>query len=229
MLTVHHLEKSRSQRVLWLLEELNVPYQIKTYLRDKKTMLALPELKSVHPLGKSPVITDGDLTIAESGAILEYLVDAYGSRAPTELGVLKPMAGTPAHRQYVYWMHYAEGSLMPSLVMKLIFTTIPTQPMPFFVRPIARQLCGKVQSSFIDPGIAAHLKFIDEHLSKNEWFTGAAMTVADVQMSFPIAAALARGDGAKNFQHIAAYAKKIEARPAYQRALAKGGPVVMGS
>ena len=122
MLTVHHLEKSRSQRVLWLLEELNVPYQIKTYLRDKKTMLALPELKSVHPLGKSPVITDGDLTIAESGAILEYLVDAYGSRAPTELGVLKPMAGTPAHRQYVYWMHYAEGSLMPSLVMKLIFT-----------------------------------------------------------------------------------------------------------
>ena len=228
MLTVHHLEKSRSQRVLWLLEELGVPYALKVYPRDHKTMLAPAELKAVHPLGKSPVITDGDLTIAESAAILEYLFEIYGDKAPAELGVLKPLAGTPAHRQYTYWMHYAEGSLMPSLVMKLIFTRIPTQPMPFFVRPIARQLCAKVLSSFVDPGIAAHLKFIDEHLSNNEWFTGAAMTVADVQMSFPIAAAMARGDGAKHFKHIAAYAQKIEARPAYQRALAKGGPVVMG-
>ena len=138
MLTVHHLEKSRSQRVLWLLEELGIPYALKVYPRDRKTMLAPAELKAVHPLGKSPVITDGDLTIAESAAILEYLFETYGDKAPAELGVLKPLAGTPAHRQYTYWMHYAEGSLMPSLVMKLIFTRIPTQPMPFFVRPIAR-------------------------------------------------------------------------------------------
>ena len=117
---------------------------------------------------------------------------------------------------------------MPSLVMKLIFSTIPTQPMPFFVRPIARQLCSKVQASYVDPGIAAHLSFIDEHLSRNTWFAGERMSLADVQMSFPISAALARGDGAKNFKHIAAYAKRFEARPAYQRALAKGGPVVMG-
>jgi glutathione S-transferase len=141
---------------------------------------------------------------------------------------MRPAAGTAEHRQYNYWMHYAEGSLMPSLVMKLIFSTIPTQPMPFFVRPIARQLCSKVQASYVDPGIAAHLKFIDEHLSRNTWFAGERMSLADVQMSFPIAAALARGDGAKNFKHIAAYAKGFEARPAYQRALAKGGPVVMG-
>ncbi|MBP7081326.1 MAG: glutathione S-transferase [Rhodocyclaceae bacterium] len=228
MITVHHLEKSRSQRVLWLLEELALPYTLKVYKRDAKSMLAPPELKAVHPLGKSPVITDGDLTIAESGAILEYLADTYGDHAPAELSPMRPAAGTAEHRQYNYWMHYAEGSLMPSLVMKLIFTIIPTQPMPFFVRPIARQLCSKVQASYVDPGIAAHLSFIDEHLSRNTWFAGERMSLADVQMSFPISAALARGDGAKNFKHMAAYAKRFEARPAYQRALAKGGPVVMG-
>ena len=228
MITVHHLEKSRSQRVLWLLEELGVPYELKLYQRDAKTMLAPPELKAVHPLGKSPVITDGDLTIAESAAILEYVIDTFGGQAPAQFGSLRPAAATEAHRQYNYWMHYAEGSLMPSLVMKLIFTTIPTQPMPFFVRPIARQLCAKVQSSFIDPGIATQLQVIDDHLSRNAWFTGEHISLADFQMSFPVAAALARGDGAKNFKHMAAYARKIEARPAYQRALAKGGPVVMG-
>ncbi len=228
MIIVHHLEKSRSQRVLWLLEELGLPYELKVYRRDSKTMLAPPELKQIHPLGKSPVITDGALTIAESGAILEYLVDSYGAQAPAGLGPLKPAPGTEAYRQYIYWMHYAEGSLMPSLVMKLIFSRIPTQPMPFFVRPIARQICGKVEANFIDPAVAAHLKFMDEHLSSHAWFAGDQMSVADVQMSFPVIAALSRSAGATNFSHIAAYARKIEARPAYQRALAKGGPVVMG-
>jgi glutathione S-transferase len=227
MLTVHHLEKSRSQRVLWLLEELGVPYTLKVYLRDPKTMLAPPELKAVHPLGKSPVITDGDLTIAESGAILEYLIDTYGNQASAELAGLRPPSGTSAHRQYQYWMHYAEGSLMPSLVMKLIFTTIPTRPMPFFVRIIARQLCAKVQEGFIDPGIATQLQVIDEHLSRNAWFAGEAISLADFQMSYPVAASMARSPASKQLTHMAAYAKKIETRPAYQRALAKGGPIVM--
>src|SRR5687768_5409513 len=118
MLTVHHLNNSRSQRVLWLLEELGVPYEIKRYQRDPKTMLAPSSLKKVHPLGKSPVITDGELTVAESGAIIEYLVERYGK------GTLAPPASAPAHRRYVYWMHYGEGSLMPLLVMKLVFSRI---------------------------------------------------------------------------------------------------------
>ena len=227
MITVHHLEKSRSQRILWLLEEFEVPYELKIHRRDPKTMLAPPELKAVHPLGKSPVITDGDQTIAESGAILEYLLDTLVDKAPAQLGSLRPAVGTEAHRQYHYWMHFAEGSLMPNLVMKLIFGAIPTRPMPFFVRPIARQLCAKVQEGFIDPSIAAQLQMIDEHLSRHEWFTGDTISLADFQMSFPVAAAMARSGAAKQLKHMAAYAKKIEARPAYQRALEKGGPIVM--
>jgi len=146
MITVHHLETSRSQRVLWLLEELGVPYEIKVYKRDPRTRLAPPELKKVHPLGKSPVITDGDLVVAESGAILEYLAERYGSQGQGDVAQLLTTPGTPEHLQLRFWMHYAEGSLMNWLVMKLVFMTIPTQPMPFFVRPIARELCKKVQA-----------------------------------------------------------------------------------
>ena len=227
MITVHHLETSRSQRVLWLLEELGVPYELKIYKRDPKTKLAPASLKAVHPLGKSPVITDGDETIAESGAILEYLVERYGAQAQGDLAHLLPVPGTPEHRQSRFWMHYAEGSLMNWLVMKLVFMTIPTQPMPFFVRPIARQMCAQVQAKLIDPNLATALSFMESHLARSTWFAGEQLSMADFQMSFAVAAVLARGADAARFPKLSAFKARMEARPAYQRAVAKGGPVVM--
>jgi glutathione S-transferase len=229
MITVHHLETSRSQRVLWLLEELGVPYELKIYKRDPRTRLAPPELKQVHPLGKSPVITDGALVVAESGAILEYLAETYGDQARGDLAGLLATPGTPEHRQLRFWMHYAEGSLMNWLVMKLVFMTIPTQPMPFFVKPIARQLCNKVQAKLIDPTLKTSMDFMESHLGKNTWFAGEQMSLADFQMSFAVAALLARSNAARQCPNIAAWLARIEARPAYQRALAKGGPVVMSA
>ncbi len=229
MITVHHLETSRSQRVLWLLEELGVPYELKIYKRDPSTRLAPPELKQVHPLGKSPVITDGDLVVAESGAILEYLAETYGNRARGDLAGLLATPGTAEHRQLRFWMHYAEGSLMNWLVMKLVFMTIPTQPMPFFVKPIARQLCKKVQTKLIDPNLKASMEFMESHLGKNTWFAGEQLSLADFQMSFAVAALLARSDAARQCPKIATWLARVEARPAYQRALAKGGPVVMSA
>ena len=227
MITVHHLETSRSQRVLWLLEELGVPYTLKVYQRDPKTKLAPPELKAVHPLGKSPVITDGKETVAESGAIIEYLVEKFGSQAQGELAQLQPAAGSAAYRQCRFWMHYAEGSLMNWLVMKLVFMTIPTQPMPFFVRPVARELCKQVQIKLIDPNVTTAMEFMEAHLSKNVWFAGKDISMADFQMSFAVEAALARGINTKAFPRLTAYHDRMVARPAYQRAIAKGGPVVM--
>jgi glutathione S-transferase len=229
MIIVHHLETSRSQRVLWLLEELGIPYQLKIYKRDPRTRLAPPELKQVHPLGKSPVITDGDLVIAESGAILEYLAETYGDLARGDLAGLLAKPGTPEHRQLRFWMHYAEGSLMNWVVMKLVFRSIPTQPMPFFVKPIARQLCQKVQAKLIDPNLRTSMDFMEAHLGKSTWFAGEQLSLADFQMSFAVAALLARSDAAKQCPNIAAWLARVEARPAYQRALAKGGPVVMSA
>ena len=227
MITVHHLETSRSQRVLWLLEELGVPYEIQRYQRDPKTRLAPAALKAIHPLGKSPVITDGDETVAESGAILEYLVERYGAQAQGELAHLQSAPGTAQHRQSRFWMHYAEGSLMNWLVMKLVFVTIPTQPMPFFVRPIARKLCAQVQAKLIDPNIATAMAFMETHLGSHVWFAGEQLSIADFQMSFAVEAALARGVEVARFPRLAAYRARMQARPAYQRAVAKGGPVVM--
>ena len=143
MITVHHLENSRSQRVLWLLEELAVPYEVRRYARDPKTLYAPPALAKVHPLGKSPVITDGDITVAESGAIVEYLIDAHGQ------GRLRPAPGTPEQRRYTYWLHFAEGSLMPPLLMQLVFDKVRTAPVPFFVKPIVLGIADKVTASYI--------------------------------------------------------------------------------
>lgn len=227
MLTVHHLETSRSQRILWLLEELGVPYDIRRYARDPATRLAPPALKQVHPLGKSPVVTDGGEVVAESGAIIEYLAERYGAQAPAELAYLEPGRGTPEHRQCRFWMHYAEGSLMNWLVMKLVFDTIPRQPMPFFVRPVARALCGKVQHKLIRPNVQAALAFMEEHLARHRWFAGEHLSMADFQMSFAVEAALARGGDEAAWPHLRAYRQRMHGRPAYQRALDKGGPVVM--
>jgi glutathione S-transferase len=217
MLTVHHLNNSRSQRVLWLLEELGVPYEIKRYERDPKTMLAPPELRAVHPLGKSPVITDDGQTLAESGAIIEYLVDKYGQ------GRFAPAAGTPERQRYTYWMHYAEGSAMPPLLLKLVALRIASAPMPFFAKPIARKIASTLQSSFIDPQLKLHLGYINKELGATGWFVGNDFTAADVQMSFPLEAATARGGMERQIPAVVDFLKRIHARPAYQRALERGG------
>ena len=227
MLTLHHLELSRSQRILWLLEELELPYKIVVYKRDKKTRLAPAELKAIHPLGKSPVITDGKVTVAESGAILEYIAEKFGASLTGEMSDLEPERGTKEHRQCRFWMHYAEGSLMNWLVMKLVFMTIPTQPMPFFVKPIARQLCKQVLAKLIDPNVNTAMEFMEAHLAKHKWFSGEHITLADFQMSFAVEAVLSRGHGSDKYTHLMAYKQRLNERPAYQRAIAKGGPVVM--
>src|SRR5512141_1014763 len=182
MITVHHLNNSRSQRVRWLLEELGVDYRIVRYQRDAKTMLAPPELRAVHPLGKSPVISDGDTTVAESGAIIEYLTGRYGD------GRFVPPPGTPQRLRYTYWLHYAEGSAMTPLLLSLIFRRLPRQPMPFFVRPIARGICSKVLGTYVEPQIRTHQKFMEGELEKSTWFAGEEFTAADIQMSFVVEA-----------------------------------------
>ncbi len=218
MIVVHHLNNSRSQRVLWLLEELEIPYEIQRYQRDPKTMLAPPELRKVHPLGKSPVIVDGDQTIAESGAILEYLVERYGA------GRLVPPAGTPDRLRFTYWMHYAEGSAMPPLLLKLVFMQIPKGPAPALVRPILRRIAAGVQQAFVDPQIKLHLDYLEGELAKGDWFAGPAFTAADIQMSFPLEGASIRGGLSATRPKLWGFLERIHARPAYKRAVERGGP-----
>ncbi|WP_343637647.1 glutathione S-transferase [Roseateles sp.] len=223
MLTVHHLNNSRSQRVLWLLEELGLPYEIKHYQRDPKTMLAPPELRAVHPLGKSPVISDDGFVIAESGAILEYLVDRHGH------GRFKPADGTPDALRYRYWMHYAEGSAMPPLLLKLVFDRLERAPMPFFARPIAKGLAAKAKASFVQPQIDNHMNYLEAELAKSPWFAGQEFSAADVQMSFPLEAAVQRAGAVARQPRITDFLKRIHARPAYHRALERGGPYALAS
>ena len=217
MITIHHLNNSRSQRILWLLEELGLEYDIKCYQRDAKTMLAPPELRQVHPLGKSPVITDGGLTIAESGAIIEYLVERYGN------GRLIPAAGTPERLRYTYWLHYAEGSLQPMLLMKLIFGRIEKGPMPFFVKPIAKAISAKVSEGFISPNLERNFDYLEGELGRSTWFAGEEFSAADVQMSFPLEAAVSRGGLDAKRPKLMAFLERIHARPAYKKAIERGG------
>lgn len=217
MITVHHLNNSRSQRVLWLLEELGLPYEIKYYQRDAKTSLAPPELRKIHPLGKSPVITDGGLVVAESGAILEYLIERYGQ------GRFKP-TGEQDLLHYRYFMHFAEGSAMPPLVMKLVFNKVKRSPMPFFIKPIAKGIADKVMKGFVQPNIDAQLKFVEGELTARPWFAGAEFSAADVQMSFAAEAWAARGGAMEKYPHVTAFLERIHARPAYKKALERGGP-----
>ena len=219
MITVHHLNNSRSQRVLWLLEELGVPYEIKKYQRDAKTMLAPPELTRVHPLGKSPVITDNSVTVAESGAIMEYLLETHGA------GRLVPPAGSEDKRRFTYWMHFAEGSAMPPLLLKLIFDRIGSgHGMPFFVKPVAKGIAAKVKGMMVEPNLKRQLDYMEGELGRSEWFAGSEFTAADIQMSFPVEAAAQRAGLDASRPRLMGYLKKIHARPAYQRALERGGP-----
>ncbi len=217
MITVHHLNHSRSQRILWLLEELGLDYAIQRYERDPKTMLAPASLRAVHPLGKSPVITDGELTIAESGAIVDYLINRYGA------GRLAPAADTAERLRYTYWLHYAEGSAMSPLLLKLVFDKIETAPMPFFVKPIAKAISAKAKSSFIEPQIRQHLDYLEAELGKSPWFAGGEFSGADIQLSFPLEAAAARGGLDAGRPRLMDFLKRIHARAAYQRAIERGG------
>ncbi len=220
MITLHHLNNSRSQRVLWLLEELGLEYDIKRYQRDPQTMLAPASLREVHPLGKSPVITDGPLVLAESGAIIEYLAETHGK--------LVPAAGTPQWRRYRYWMHYEEGSMMPPLLLKLVFNRIERAKAPFFVRPVARAIARKAKQSFVEPQIALHLDYLEAELGKSTWFAGEELSAADIQMSFPVEAAAARGGLDARRPRLMAFLERIHARPAYRKALERGGEFKLG-
>ncbi|MEQ9900571.1 glutathione S-transferase [Pectobacterium punjabense] len=213
MIRVHHLEKSRSTRVTWLLEELGVDYEIVRYTRDPKTFSAPAALKQVHPLGKSPVITDGELTVAESGAIVEYLIETYGN------GKLRPQSGQ-ALLDYRFWLHFAEGSLMPLLVMRLVLAKTESAPMPFFIRPIARKIVQSIEQAFIVPRLTTQLQFIEQHLSKQDWFSGESFSGADIQMAVPLVLAKTRLDFSR-YPHIKQYIERIENQPSFQQALAQ--------
>jgi glutathione S-transferase len=217
MLTVHHLNNSRSQRVLWLLEELGVAYEVKRYERDAKAMLAPPALLAVHPLGKSPVIVDGAVTVAESGAIIEYLIARYGN------GRLIPPVGTPERLRYTYWLHYAEGSAMPPLLLKLVFDRVAKGPAPWPVSTIARRIASTVQNSFIGPQLKRHFDYMESELAARTWFAGDEFTAADVQMSFPVEVAVPRAGLNAARPHLMVFLERIHAREAYGRALERGG------
>ena len=220
MIVVHHLENSRSQRILWLLEELGEPYEIKLYKRDPKTMRAPSELRAIHPLGKSPVVTDGDRTVAESGAIVEYLVVTYGN------GRFEPPAGSADRLRYRYFLHFAEGSMMPPLLMKLVFSRLPAGA-PALVRPVARAIADKALKTFVQPQLDQILKFLEGELANRDWFAGDAMSAADIQMSFPLEGAAARGGLDGRYPRLTDFLARIHARPAYQRALERGGPYAL--
>lgn len=224
MITVHHLNDSRSQRILWLLEELGCEYTIKRYQRDPDSMLAPAGLRAVHPLGKSPVVVDGELTLAESGAIVEYLADRYD---PDQR--LIPAHGTPARLRCNYWLHYAEGSAMPPLLLKLVFQQVRKAPAPFFVRPVVRGVADKVTAAFIGPQLKLHLDYMESELGKSEWFGGETFGVADIQMSFPLEAAAARAGLDAGRPKLWRFLERIHARPAYRKALQRGGEYAYAS
>ena len=218
MITLHHLENSRSQRILWLLEELDVDYEIRKYSRDPKTSLAPAALKEVHPLGKSPVITDGDVVAAESGAIVEYLVEKYDD------GTLGPGQVADEALAYRYWLHYAEGTFMPLMIVALLMGRIESASMPFFIKPIAKGIVAKVRSGYLDANVKSNLDFMESSLDQSGWFAGDRMTAADIQMSFPVEAAEVRTNLSSDYPNLNAFLEQVRARPAYRAALEKGGP-----
>lgn len=224
MIRVHHLERSRSQRILWLLEELGQPYELVRYTRDPQTLLAPPALRAVHPLGKSPVVEMEGAVLAESAAIIETLVERFDTAH-----TLHPaLADTAARVRYRYWMHYAEGSAMLPLLMALVFARVRSAPMPFFARPIARAIADSAMRGFVGPQIATHMAHVEQALGECPWFTGADFGAADIHMSYPLEAAAARAHAQAIGPNIRGFLERIHSRPAYQRALEQGGPVLPG-
>ncbi|KAJ7188826.1 glutathione S-transferase [Mycena filopes] len=234
-ITLHWLEKSRAQRILWLLEEINVPYEIKTYKRDPKTHLADPALKEIHPLGKSPVVTIGDLALAESALIVEYLSEHFGANLiPTKwkAGLEGKVGGeTAEYMRYRYFMHYCEGSLMSLLLLSLVSNNIKSAPVPFFIRPVTSQISGKINKGYLDPNFATHFAFLEEQLASSPdggpYLCGAKLSGADMMMSFPVVAVTSNLDrGPANmtketFPKLFAYAETLKKSESYKRAVDK--------
>lgn len=218
MITLHHLENSRSQRILWLLEELGIDYEIKHYKRNIKTGLAPEALFKVHPLGKSPVVSDAGLTIVESGLIIEYLIETYGN------GRLMPGRGTPENLLYRYWLHYAEGTFMTLMIVTLILERIENAPQPFFIKPLTRRIAEQARAAYSGPNIKLNLDYLESVLQDSSWFCGEQMSGADIMMSFPIEAAAVRTDLTASYPALAEFHQRIKQLPAYQRAIEKGGP-----
>ena len=203
MIVVHHLNNSRSQRIVWLLEELGTPYRIQRWQRDPKTNLAPPELKAVHPLGKAPVIQDGDLVLGESGAIIEYLVERHGA------GKLMPRRGTPEHARYLQWLHFAEGTLMLHLIARMYLGRVIEQPHPLPTR--------------VDGMVAGELDFVEAELARSAHLAGPEFSAADVQMGFALEFAAFLGHVAERHLRVREYIARMQARPAYRRAVDKAG------
>lgn len=216
MITLHLLENSRALRIAWLLEELELDYEIVTYRRDRSSSAAPEALRRIHPLGKSPVVTDGDITIAESGAIVHHLCTAYGE------GLLVPPPSTPGHLQYHYWLHAAEGTFMPVILVDFLASKIRAG-VPFFVRPVARAIVGQLRKQYVLPNVSRLVALVESHLAEHKWFAGDDLSGADIQMSFPLQAIAGRIAGAGPHPAIDAYLGRIEQRPAYLRALERAG------
>lgn len=213
-ITVHHLEHSRSLRVLWLLEELGLDYSVLSYARTAE-FRAPPELAAVHPLGRAPVVEVDGHVLAESGAILEYFVEREGKLGPNTPNALL---------EYRFFLHYAEGSAMPPLLVQLILDKLRVAPVPFFVKPIARKIADTLETNFSGPAIALHFGFVDDVLARRPYFAGDDFSAADIQMFYAVEAALARGKG--QWPNLAAWRSRVEERPAFRRAVAKGGPAM---
>ncbi|MBX2798537.1 MAG: glutathione S-transferase [Myxococcales bacterium] len=220
---VHHLDNSRSQRVLWLLEELGLDYEIRQYQRDPKTLRAPDSLREVHPLGRAPVVTWDGIVLAESGAVIETVLDWVGDAA----GALRPEVGTDAFRQFRYWLHYAEGSLMPPLLVRLITQRMRHAPVPFFLKPMLRSIAGRMDAGYAGPELKRHIAHIEAHLGAQPWFAGDSFSAADIMMSYPLEAGTARGAAGDAQPKIADWLARIRARPAYAKALERGGPFTL--
>lgn len=221
MITIHHLDHSRSHRVLWLLEELDLRYELVRHARDPETLLAPAALREIHPLGKAPVLVEDGIVVAESGAIIDYLLQRHDLAQR-----FSPQPGSSEWLAYRYWLHYAEGSLMPPLVMTLVLSRMARAPMPFFAKPVARALVAGTMTRFVGPQLKLHLDFIEVELATRRWFAGNEFSAADVQMGYPLEAAMTRAKDGQERPHVQAFLQRIRARPAYQQALAVGGPVV---
>lgn len=221
MIKIHNLENSRSHRILWLCEEIGIAYEIVDHKRNPKTQLASKAVKSLHPTGKFPIIQDEDLVLAESGAIIEYLVDRYGN------GKLTPDKGSHDYLLNLYWLHAAEGSIMPLIITNLLFHRTTQKPVPALLRPITKIVADNVGKAYINPSLSGHFDNISQHLEKYPWFGGKDFSSSDIAMGFPILAASKRIKFFSNYPKISEYLSKIQNRPAYQRAIKKGGELAL--
>lgn len=218
MIKLHHLENSRSTRILWLLEELNLDYELITYKRTAKTLRAPKSAQSLHPLGRFPIVEVDGRILVESGAIITYMVAREGKCKPTD---------EEDQLQYTYWLHYAEGSAMTPMIVKLITTGMKNTKLPFFIKPIVKSIAKKIDQSFTDGEIQTHFGWIEKFLSEHQYFAGDHFSAADIQMSYPIQASFVRSDVFPNRPFTQAWLDRVQSRSAYQQALIKGGAPIM--